>query len=352
MNIIKRHITKNDCYNTNRKITPAGGVIHATATPGIMAAAFAARWDKPGLEKGVHYFVDDKEVIEVLPCEPSNVHRAWHCGKGKNGSGNDTMWSMEICEPEDLDDSDYFWAAYANATDLAAHLCLIHNNLPSNVICHAEAHSAGIASNHSDVLHWFPRHGVDMDNFREVVADKLAALKKVSEEGKNEATEVPVATGTITRVQVGAFRVKAYAEAMLQTVRERGYSDAYIKVQDGLYRVQIGAFRGKDNALRLKAELEAAGFATHLVECVSNPADVAYAEWPAICNGRNINVRTSPGVPDDPDSNILEAWPLLGKGNEVDVVGEAKAPNGGLWYEIVIANEHTGYVYGKYLDRR
>lgn len=353
MNITKRHITQSDCYNTDRKILACGGMIHSTATRGIMAAAFATRWDKPGLEKGVHYFVDNKEIIEVLPCEPGNVHRAWHCGKGPNGSGNDTMWSMEICEPADLDDSEYFWAAYANATDLAAHLCLIHNNLPGNVICHAEGHRAGIASNHSDVLHWFPRHGVDMDDFRQTVEEKLDALRNAQEEGKMEPTEAskPVAEA-LYRVQVGAFRVKAYAEAMLQTVKEHGYLDAYIKIRDDLYRVQIGAFRNKDNALRLKAELEAAGFSTHLVECVTKPADVGYAEWPAICNGRNINVRTSPGVPEDPDSNILEAWPLLGKGNEVDVVGEATAPNGGLWYEIVIANEHTGYVFHKYLDPR
>lgn len=351
MNIIKRHITQNDCYNTDRKIEPAGIMIHSTASPGVMAAEFVQRWNKPGLEKGVHFFVDNKDIYQILPCDPGNVHRAWHCGKGKNGSGNDTLIGMEICEPKNLNDSAYFEAAYHNAVMLTAYLCGTFGILPSNVITHAEGHQAGIASNHSDVLHWFPLHGRDMDNFREDVANCLPWAEKPQEEAQTKPQDKPQ-KATIYRVQVGAFRVKENAEKLKVSLAAHGYTDAYIKVQDGLYRVQVGAFRNKDNAQKLKVKLENSGFATYMVEYVNKPADAAYAEWPAICNGRNINVRTSPGVPEDPDENILEAWPLLGKGNEVDVVGEATAPNGGLWYEIVIANEHTGYVFHKYLDRR
>ncbi len=351
MNIIKQYITQNDCYNTDRKITPAGIMIHSTATPGVMAAAFAQRWNKPGLQKATHFFVDDKDIYQILPCELGDVHRAWHCGKGNNGSGNDTLIGIEICEPTSLDDRGYFEAVYENAVQLTAYLCDIFDILPGNVICHAEGHQAGIASNHGDVLHWFPLHGVDMDDFREDVADCLTWVEKPKEEAQTKPQAKPQ-DAPLWRVQVGAFRVKAYAEAMLQTVKERGYLDAYIKIRDDLYRVQVGAFRNKDNALRLKAGLEAAGFATHLVECVSKPADVAYSKWPAICNGSDINVRTSIGVPEDPDSNILKACPKLGPGNEVDVIGEGKDDNGNIWYKILIANEHIGYVFGKYLDPR
>ena len=74
----------------------------------------------------------------------------------------------------------------------------------------------------------------------------------------------------------------------------------------------------------------------------------AYREWPAVCNEPNTNVRTGPGV----DKDILAAWPKLGRGNEVDVTGEAPAPNGKLWYRLRIAGVHTGWVYSGYLDRR
>lgn len=345
MNIIKQYATQSDCYNTNRKITPAGIMIHSTATPGVMAADFAKRWDKPGMQKGVHFFVDDKDIYQILPCELGDVHRAWHCGKGKHGSGNDTLISMEICEPKDLNDSAYFEAAYHNAVMLAAWLCGTFGILPSNVITHAEGHQAGIASNHSDVLHWFPRHGRDMDDFREDVANCLPWAEKPQDGAQTKPQGNPQ-VGPLYRVQVGAFRVKENAERLLQVLLASGYDDAYIKVHDGLYRVQVGAFRKKDNAQKMKAGLENAGFATYLVEYVSAPADVAYAEWPAICNTQGVNVRTGAGT----DHDILVEWPKLGKGNEVDVVGEHKDASGNTWYEIVIANEHTGFVFGGYLD--
>ena len=43
------------------------------------------------------------------------------------------------------------------------------------VICHQEGYRRGIASNHGDVLHWFPKHGKDMQDFR---ADVARAMNK------------------------------------------------------------------------------------------------------------------------------------------------------------------------------
>lgn len=354
MNTIKRYITKNDCYNTNRKITPVGIMVHSTATPGVMAATFAERWDQAGIEKAAHFFVDDTEAINILPCEPGNVHRAWHCGSGKNGSGNDTMIAFEICESKDLDDKAYFAAAYNNAVDLAADLCRQFNILPINVICHSEGYQAGIASNHADVMHWFPRHGVDMDDFRQTVEDKLSAPGKGQDganKGAGEASDEMAAASNLYRVQVGAFAIKENAEKMQQKLRADGY-DTIIKVVSGLYKVQTGAFSVKENAEKMKEQLEAAGYPTYMmaseVTVTTLPADVAYAEWSAICNEPNTNVRTGPGV----NNEILAAWPKLGVGNEVDVIGEGMASNGKLWYRILIANQYTGWVFGEYLDRR
>ena len=43
------------------------------------------------------------------------------------------------------------------------------------VICHQEGARRGIASNHADVLHWFPMHGMTMDDFRADVAQEMEA---------------------------------------------------------------------------------------------------------------------------------------------------------------------------------
>lgn len=42
----------------------------------------------------VHFFVDDKEVIQMLPLNEVS----WHAGDGVNGRGNRESISIEICE--------------------------------------------------------------------------------------------------------------------------------------------------------------------------------------------------------------------------------------------------------------
>ena len=58
---------------------------------------------------------------------------------------------------------------------LAAHLCETYGLDPMTyVLDHSEGHALGIASNHADVGHWFPRHGKSMDDFRAAVKIALA----------------------------------------------------------------------------------------------------------------------------------------------------------------------------------
>ena len=109
--------------------------------------------------------------------------RGWHCG----GAGNDTHISFEICEDK-LADRAYFQATYQAAVELTAYLCKRFSLDPladGVVLCHAEGHRRGIASNHADVLHWWKKFGVDMDDFRAAVA---AALKG----GERDLTEQEV----------------------------------------------------------------------------------------------------------------------------------------------------------------
>lgn len=66
------------------------------------------------------------------------------------------------------------------------------------------------------------------------------------------------------RVQTGAFRNKAGAEALLQQVKAKGFDTYMVKV-NGLYKVQVGAFAQKSNAVAMAAKLKAAGFSTYVV---------------------------------------------------------------------------------------
>lgn len=219
MNLRKQLLTKNDCYKAGRKITPKGVMVHSTGAnnpkvsryvPGDAVTGINTNgnhWNKAGINKCAHAFIGkfaDGSVgtVQTLPWN----HRGWHCGK----SGNDTYISFEICE-DGLTDSSYFKAVYQEAVDLTAMLCKEYGLDPLKdgvVICHSEGYKRGIASNHADVMHWFPKHGKSMDTFR-------ADVKK--------------AMGTSTskklyRVQVGAFSNKANAEKLAKELKGKGYA--------------------------------------------------------------------------------------------------------------------------------
>lgn len=185
MRLRKQYLTKNDCYRAGRTIRPQGVMVHSTGAnnpsvaryvPGddvIGRNQYGNDWDRPGLEKCAHAFVGRfaDGLVGTVQTLPWN-RRGWHCGRGKNGSGNDTHISFEICE-DGLEDASYFKAVYQEAVELTASLCKEYNLDPladGVVICHQEGYHRGIASNHGDILHWFPKFGKTMDDFRADVA--------------------------------------------------------------------------------------------------------------------------------------------------------------------------------------
>lgn len=282
MNLIQNFLTDNDCYKANRTIVPQGVMVHSTAAPGVMAADFVKRWNKPGVEKAVHAFVDDTGVVWTLPW----TKRGWHCGVAYEGgpSANNTHIAFEICEPRqmvfayrptlkkgtandslavsgvqrqlqarklyqgaidgsygpgtesavkayqssklltadgqcgpktwavlagepegycvynpnDAEVKRYFGAAYANAAELSAYLCRVYSLNPLKdgaVICHSEGYQRRVASNHSDVMHWFPLHGQNMEMFRYAVKgalDKSAAVSPAPQPAQPPQQDRPV----------------------------------------------------------------------------------------------------------------------------------------------------------------
>ena len=77
------------------------------------------------------------------------------------------------------------------------------------------------------------------------------------------------------------------------------------------------------------------------------PAASTYKVWVGKVTASKLNVRTGPGT----NYSKLGAWPQLGKGNLVDVIGTAKASDGSTWYKIRIANKYIGYVHSAYLGK-
>jgi LysM repeat protein len=168
-----------------------------------------------GREVCVHGFIGKLAdgTVATYQCLPWD-HRGWHAG----GSANNTHIGFEICE-DDLTDGAYFAKVYKEAVELCAYLCKQYGLTEKNIICHSEGYKQGVASNHGDVMHWFPKHGKSMDTFRAEVKALLATDAKEDEPAQEETPEVTYPekltsgyyrvrkTWKDTKSQVGAYRV-------------------------------------------------------------------------------------------------------------------------------------------------
>lgn len=199
MRLIKCILTANDCYKAGRTITPKGVMVHSTGANNPLVARYvqpvegqsneaqlkaeiggnrnANDWNNPGLDVCTHAFVGKLAdggvgTVQTLPWN----HRGWHAGTGTSGgSANNTHIAFEICE-DDLTDEGYFRKVYQEAVELTAMLCKTYNLNPladGVVICHSEGYQRGVASNHADVMHWFPKFGKSMDTFRSDVSKAM-----------------------------------------------------------------------------------------------------------------------------------------------------------------------------------
>ncbi|MCK9288597.1 MAG: SPOR domain-containing protein, partial [Sphaerochaetaceae bacterium] len=113
--------------------------------------------------------------------------------------------------------------------ELCAYLCKEYNLDPMAdgvIIGHYEGHKRGIASNHADPGHWFSKHAKSMDTFRAEVKRLLTAT-----EPSKPPTPTPTEPKKLYRVQVGAYAIKANADAMLKRVKAAGFTDAFIKTE-------------------------------------------------------------------------------------------------------------------------
>ena len=205
MNLIQCYLTANDCYKSARTITPQGVMVHSTgannpnvsryvqpaagqSNGAVLLATLGTNrydndWNRSGLDVCTHAFIGkfaDGSVgtAQTLPWN----RRGWHAGTGTSGgSANNTHIAFEICE-DALTDAAYFGKVYQEAVELTAMLCKQYNLNPladGVVICHSEGYQRGVASNHADVMHWFPKFGKSMDTFRTDVSKAMGGATQV-----------------------------------------------------------------------------------------------------------------------------------------------------------------------------
>lgn len=148
-------------------------------------------------------------TVQTMPW----TYKPWGCGSGSSGSCNDGWIQFEICDDYGHGDSEsYFRAAYEEACQLTAYLCVKFNLDPQGtvrykgkdvpvILDHRTAHKLGLGSNHGDVRNWFKKWGKydDTDGMRIVRKDVATLLKQGSTGGASI-----VKKGDIVGVKEGA----------------------------------------------------------------------------------------------------------------------------------------------------
>lgn len=206
MRLYQCYATRNACYQAGQTIVPRGIMVHSTGANN----PYLRRYVQPddgnlgnnpngnhfnvplpgGRQVCVHAFIGKLAdgTIATYQTLPWTM-RGWHAG----GSANNTHIGFEICE-DGLTDAAYFAGVYREAVELCAYLCREFHLTERDIICHSEGHQKGIASNHGDVMHWFPKHGKNMDIFRNDVGKILNGTE--SEELDMTKEELVSVTGT------------------------------------------------------------------------------------------------------------------------------------------------------------
>lgn len=81
-------------------------------------------------------------------------------------------------------------------------------------------------------------------------------------------------SGTLYKVQTGAFKQKSNAQALEKKLKAAGF-DTYVVNTGGYYKVQVGAFSKKANAEAMLAKLKAAGYSDAFITTGSGGAAAA-----------------------------------------------------------------------------
>lgn len=228
----------------------------------------------------VHFYVDDtgawqnlKAGTGLTPADPvGSAEVGWHAADGSIADGgNMTTVAMEIIEKES---AEHDRIARDNGARIAAWL-LWKNGLPiSKLVTHSYWNAKKAGKTSSDVdeqcvtyvnnAHYCPLYifgstnkATALKNWKAFKAQVEVYLNQLN--GTPAPSPDPTPGETIYRVQTGAYKIKANAEALAAKVKAKGFQ-TYIVIVDGLYKVQTGAFKVKKYAEAERDKLKAAGF--------------------------------------------------------------------------------------------
>ena len=190
LNVIPYYLTKNRCYLQNAKRTPIGIQIHTIGTGQGTAKAVCDYWNQSSVSACTTYICDADVSGRVYQLLPEDVY-SW----ADAGYGNRNLITIEIAESDfikytgganyTVTNAENFkrdiLRGYDTAVQLCAEICKRHKWNPKAKLAsglylissHDEGRRAGLSSAHVDPTHVWDRFGINMDTFRQAVANAI-----------------------------------------------------------------------------------------------------------------------------------------------------------------------------------
>lgn len=222
------------CMAGNCSVETCGNIFQPTSTQASSNYGI-------GSDGRIGLYVEEKDR-SWCSSSASNDNRAVTIEVANDG-GADTGWHVSA-------------KAYAALIDLCTDIC--KRNGIKQLLWKGDKSLIGQVSKQNMTVHrWFAAKSCPGDylyNLHGKIAAEVNARL-----GATTSTPSKPATGTLYRVQTGAFSKKTNADGLLAKIKKAGF-DAFIVQSGGMYKVQVGAFSKKENADAMLKKIKAAGY--------------------------------------------------------------------------------------------
>lgn len=224
---IKTNLANKDNYGGARSTSAIKYiVVHYTGNDGDTDENNAKYFQNNIVQASAHYFVDDDSITQTVPDD----YVAWHCGAKTYKHAtcrNANSIGVEICD--DVKNGVIYPSdkTIENALELVEYLMKKYSVPKENVIRHYDVTGKLCPA------YWCGTKEKD-DKWKSAFWGLLGASKNspTTDTGENKNTASVDTVGVLYRVQVGAYSVKANAEAMLAKLKNAGF-DAFITTNGG-----------------------------------------------------------------------------------------------------------------------
>ena len=150
-----------------------------------------------------------------------------------------------------------------------------------------------------------------------------------TQEGNNTTPSAKPSTEALYRVQVGAYKRKSNADAMLAKIKAAGF-DGFVKQDGELYKVQVGAYRESVKAKNACQTVKKAGFPAMVVKALTGAQEgpqKGFEPYRVQVHTPVLNVRQ------EASTGAVRVGAVKA-GEILTIVGESNGPGATLWGKV------------------